>query len=566
MKKLFPVDKSRSDYFNEVFYNSPTLQFIVNENINILNANNSIADFTQKSEKDLSGGLPGIALRCFRASIKPGCGGHEECETCPLRSAIKETLNSGKPVKNREASFILNGKAEKVHFHTLISTSLICQREEKAVLISITDISLQKAAEGELKRVETKFKTFAEYTYDWEFWSSSKDEPIYHSPSCKRITGYSPKEFIENPGLLRDIIHPEDQHIWDSHQTNPLTGITSNKIIFRIITADGDICWLEHICTRVYDDEGNYTGLRGRNKDITENIQLELLYKAQLKLSELSLKCTLDELLQAALDEAELLTHSKIGFFHFVEPDQKNLNLQMWSTNTIKNMCTASGKGDHYSIDKAGVWVECVYARKPMIHNDYENLTHKKGLPEGHAPVIRELVIPIIRNDKIVAILGVGNKPINYTQKDIELTTKLTDLVWDIVHKKRIEEELIKSEEKYRFIVENQSDLIIKTDPEGCLIFVSQSYCNLLGKKEEELINKSYIPYIFGDDRESTLIIMKDIYKPPHHCYIENRILLKDGFRWIGWNNKAVFNKTALLNLLFLPGGIYQKKELPRMR
>jgi hypothetical protein len=52
----------------------------------------------------------------------------------------------------------------------------------------------------------------------------------------------------------------------------------------------------------------------------------------------------------------------------------------------------------HYSIDKAGVWVDCVRQKHAVIHNDYPNLPNKKGLPEGHAHLQRELVVPIMKN------------------------------------------------------------------------------------------------------------------------------------------------------------------------
>ncbi|HZK61526.1 MAG TPA: ATP-binding protein, partial [Anaerovoracaceae bacterium] len=80
--------------------------------------------------------------------------------------------------------------------------------------------------------------------------------------------------------------------------------------------------------------------------------------------------------------------------------------------------------------------------KKPIIHNDYASLPHRKGLPKGHAPVIRELVVPILRDEKIVAILGVGNKPIDYNQKDVTLVTHFADVAWEIAELKQIEEEL----------------------------------------------------------------------------------------------------------------------------
>lgn len=96
----------------------------------------------------------------------------------------------------------------------------------------------------------------------------------------------------------------------------------------------------------------------------------------------------------------------------------------------------------HYSIEKAGVWTDCVYQRKPVIHNEYATLPHRKGLPDGHAELVRELVVPILRNDRVVAILGVGNKPTNYNEQDTELVSYIADLVWSIVEQKKADEQI----------------------------------------------------------------------------------------------------------------------------
>jgi len=75
--------------------------------------------------------------------------------------------------------------------------------------------------------------------------------------------------------------------------------------------------------------------------------------------------------------------------YHFVERDQKTLTLQAWSTRTRTEFCKAEGQGLHYSLDQAGVWVDCVRQRQPVIHNDYASLPHRKGMPPGHAEVVR---------------------------------------------------------------------------------------------------------------------------------------------------------------------------------
>lgn len=148
------------------------------------------------------------------------------------------------------------------------------------------------------------------------------------------------------------------------------------------------------------------------------------------------------------LDEIEHLTDSQIGFYHFVEESRAALTLQAWSTNTRERMCRAEGFDLHYPISHAGVWADCYHERRPIVHNDYASLPHRRGMPEGHAPVIRELVVPVLRSDTIVALLGVGNKPVDYTEQDVETVVVLADLAWDIAERKRAEEALRQSEQE----------------------------------------------------------------------------------------------------------------------
>ena len=88
--------------------------------------------------------------------------------------------------------------------------------------------------------------------------------------------------------------------------------------------------------------------------------------------------------------------------------------------------------------------VDCVTKRGPVIHNDYAALPHRKGMPEGHAPVVREAVVPIFRGNLIKAIIGVGNKFRDYDKTNIEIVSQLGDLSWDIAERKRAEGEIRK--------------------------------------------------------------------------------------------------------------------------
>ena len=203
-------------------------------------------------------------------------------------------------------------------------------------------------------------------------------------------------------------------------------------------TAKGRRLWVRTIAEAVWDG-GKIVRVAGNIVDITERKRSEEVLQARLRLSDAAGKIGMEELLRQALDETERITGSSSGFVHFFDEDRKALSLQMWSTNTLEKLCSAEGQGRHYGLDEAGVWADCIRERRPVVHNDYLALPHRKGMPAGHAAVLRELVVPILRNERIVAVLGVGNKPQEYDQIDVEMVQSLANLAWDIVMRKKAE-------------------------------------------------------------------------------------------------------------------------------
>jgi len=211
-----------------------------------------------------------------------------------------------------------------------------------------------------------------------------------------------------------------------------------------------------HIEAMAVGDEGHEC--RAVLVDVTERRHLEDTLRFRAELLDYAAEHSLEQLLQKTLDMLGVLTGSSIGFYHFVEPDQNTLTLQAWSTRTEKEFCTAQGQGSHYPIEKAGVWVDCIHQRRPVIHNDYASIAHRKGLPEGHAAITRELVVPIIRSNLIVAVVGVGNKASDYGNGDVRIVSHLADVAWAIIERKRGEQALQHSEQRFRSLFESMDE------------------------------------------------------------------------------------------------------------
>lgn len=271
--------------------------------------------------------------------------------------------------------------------------------------------------------------------------------------------------------------------------------------------------------------------------DIQQQIQDKSILQSRLRLMQYADTHTLDELLQVTLDEIESLSGSTIGFFHFLKEDQKTLWLQAWSTNTLQNMCKAEGKNSHYDVDQAGVWADCVRQCQPVIHNDYASLPNRKGMPEGHATVTREMAVPIIRDKKIVAILGVGNKPEAYTASDVKLVSTLADFAWDAVEHKRSEYALHNSEEKFRTLVDWTYDWEKWLDQQGNIVYTSPSCERITGYSSEEFSADPdlLVRIVHPDDRQSYIEHQKSTHDESiGPLNIEYRIIDRSGSEhWI---------------------------------
>jgi len=202
-------------------------------------------------------------------------------------------------------------------------------------------------------------------------------------------------------------------------------------------------------------------------RDISERQFSKRLVHDRLGIIDFAAQHSLEEVMRKILDDICALTGSKIGFFHFLEEDQVTLSLQAWSTLTAEKFCQAESKGAHYPVDQAGVWTEAIHARQPVIHNDYQSLPNRKGLPEGHADLVRELVVPVLRQETIVAILGIGNKAADYTQDDVRAANYLADVGWEVVEIMKTDRSKEQQQDLLEAIYANAPLLMLVIDSEG---------------------------------------------------------------------------------------------------
>ena len=100
----------------------------------------------------------------------------------------------------------------------------------------------------------------------------------------------------------------------------------------------------------------------------------------------------------------------------------------------------------------------------------------------------------------------------------------------DITDRKRIEEELLKSEKKYKSLVQTAGSGIATIDQRGIFTFVNETLCRMCGYAEQELIGKQFVGFLHPDDRKNAIQIFENAFiNPIGNPYIEFRIIHKDG-------------------------------------
>lgn len=333
-------------------------------------------------------------------------------------------------------------------FLTLISAAVLIVMNQRN--------KLEQDRQAELRDNEQKFRSFIEQSSDGLLLADERGNIIEWNQAQERLTGYTSQECIGLPlwdFQLRMLPPagqtPEARQRVKKRFTSALQSgqadFMDKALEVEIWRKDGTKLFVQQMAFGIKTQQGYRLGSIVR--DVTEQKRLEALTHLRLRLFEFAANHSTVELLQKTLDEVGELTDSPIGFYHFVEEDQKTLTLQAWSTRTLDEFCKAEEESLHYPIGQAGVWADAVRQRRAIIHNDYSSLPDRKGMPEGHATVTRELVVPIQRGNRVVAVLGVGNKPQEYTDKDLEIVSYLADVTWELAERKQAEqerEELIK--------------------------------------------------------------------------------------------------------------------------
>ncbi|MCA1793621.1 MAG: PAS domain S-box protein, partial [Desulfobacteraceae bacterium] len=352
----------------------------------------------------------------------------------------------------------------------------------KEILFSSRDVTERKQAEDALKKSEEKYRLITENMAEIITTMDMNLNFTYVSPSIIKLRGFTDEEALEQK--IDQIMTPESfQRLskvfaeeFSLEQTGTADLGRSRLIELEEYKKDGSTIWIENTASFIRDSYQKPIGIISISRDITDRKKAE-----------------------DALRESE---------------------------SRFKALHNASFGG--IAIHDQGVILECNQGLSEMTGYEYSELIGMNGLLLI-AEKSRKQVMNNIRTgyEKPYEAFGLRKNgeefPMQLEARNVPYKGKQVRTVEfrDITERKRAEEELKRSEENYRLLVENQTDLVVKVDLDGRFLFVSPSYCRMFDKKETEILGKHFMPLVHEDDREPTAKAMETLFSPPHTAYIE---------------------------------------------
>lgn len=148
-----------------------------------------------------------------------------------------------------------------------------------------------------------------------------------------------------------------------------------------------------------------------------------------------------------------------------------------------------------------------------------------------------------------VWVLGRG-KIVAYNDKGSPLRMIGTNM--DISERKKAQEALVESEQRYRSLVEDTPVLLCNFLTDGTITFVNTAYCKHFGQTKEELVGKNFKYLIPEEDRETVLNNILSLTPNSGSMTHEHKVIAKgDQIKWQRWTNRALMSKAV--QFLFNP-------------
>jgi len=467
-----------SDFLQTVIDAIPELTVVIDRDYRVLLAN--------RAAREMAGGTDPVAacLTCYQLSHHRETPCQEETEPCPL----KQIIATKRPVTVEHTHY----DADNNEVYVELSAAPIFDETGEVVQIvqASRDITDRKRAEMALRESEERFRAVVEASKDAMIAINREGLITVFNRAAEEMFGYRQERMV---GQSVDCLMPEEyreghrqgrESYFSRGEPSTFTGKTTELPALR---SDGHVFPMELSLSAVH--LGGEPFVFGAIRDITDRRQAE-------------------QKLRIAKDISEATLKSLPGIFYAFDDQGHFLR---WNTNFAE----VSGYSDNE--------IPRMHPLDFIAPQDKKLITDKIQEVFATGQAVAEASF-LTRDGRELPFLFTG------VSCEIDGRKCLLGMGTDIAERKRAEESLQKSEQRFRSLVEATSDWIWEIDQDGVYTYVSPKVKDLLGYEPEELLGKTPFAFTPPDEAERVKGFIQEICESRRSfAQFENTNLHKDG-------------------------------------
>jgi PAS domain S-box-containing protein len=358
-----------------------------------------------------------------------------------------------------------------------LSVSLIRDAEGKPIGFRGVshDITERKQMEESLRKGEEKYRNILENIEDGYYEIDLDGNLIFFNDSLCRTIGY-PKEELMGMNYRQYEDKESLERVFQAYNEVYKTGESIKGLDRQIIRKDGTKRYAEVSISLLKDSSGKSIGFRGIARDVTERKQMEDV----ISQSEERYRTILDEM-DNGYFEVDL-----VGNYTFI--NDANSRQLGYSKEEMRGM----------------------NFRVPMVKEDIEIVLNafKNIYITGKSQ--RSISYRARRKDGSIGFAEISGFPLKNKKGE---TIGFRGTAVDVTARKRIEEALRQSEEKYRNILATIQEGYFEVDLAGNFTFFNDSICHLYGYSKEQIMGMNYQQYTDKENAKKLFQAFNEVYK-----------------------------------------------------
>ncbi len=437
---------------------------------------------------------------------------------------IKNTLASGVPDNYDFTETRLDtGQLESYEMKTQRVT---LPDSNYGVACYYNNITERTRLELELNQLSNDFNAFLENTSDFVYYRDANHRFRFCSNSLAKSVGRDKWQDLVGKDLVE--VFPEDtaKHYLDSDRFILNKGKPLLNKLFTLIDQQGHQGWVSTSKWPLFNEDGKVVGIFGISRDVTEQQQIERDLRWSEELNRKILEAFPAHI--AVIDAKGNIMSVNEAWTRFAR-DNSSIDPQELAIGA--NYLEVCRRASAMSNDDAALALGGIQAVLSGTSKHFA-MEYPCDSPKEKRWFLM-FVVPLIQKGIAGAVIAHQN----------------------ISVRKKTEVALRDSEARYRHLLENQTDLILRHKPDGTILYVNEAFCRYFGKTKVELEGNTWQPVALPEDVPMALEKLNALSPINPVVTIENRIIAAKGeVRWGQFVNKAFFNNDGQLEDILTVG------------